>query len=59
VVGVRDGAVDQSITVQQAALRSVLALPSILMFGLGFLPSVLGSGQSFHDRIAHTRIVRA
>ena len=50
---------DQAISVQQAALRSVLAVSSVLMLGLGFLPALLGSGKSLHDRLAHTRIVRA
>ena len=62
IVGVRVVAavegIDQPLTVQQAALRSILAVPSALVLGLGFLPSVLGSGQSLHDRLAHTRIVR-
>jgi uncharacterized RDD family membrane protein YckC len=59
VVGAADGAEGRPVTVQQAVLRSMLALPSGLIFGLGFLPSVFGSGQSLHDRLAHTRIVRA
>jgi uncharacterized RDD family membrane protein YckC len=64
VAGVRVVAHDlggeaQPITVQQALLRSVLAVPSVLLLGLGFLPAVLGSGKSLHDRLAQTRIVRA
>jgi uncharacterized RDD family membrane protein YckC len=59
VVGAADGAEGRPVTVQQAVLRSMLALPSGLIFGLGFLPSAFGSGQSLHDRIAQTRIVRA
>jgi uncharacterized RDD family membrane protein YckC len=64
IAGVRvvnaDGtASGQAISVQQAALRSVLAVSSVLMLGLGFLPALLGSGKSLHDRLAHTRIVRA
>jgi uncharacterized RDD family membrane protein YckC len=55
----RDGPFEHAISVRQAALRSVLAVPSVLMLGLGFLPAVLGSGKSLHDRLAHTRIVRA
>jgi uncharacterized RDD family membrane protein YckC len=58
VVDAGDGS-DQAISVQQAALRSVLAMSSVLMLGLGFLPALLGSGKSLHDRLAHTRIVRA
>ena len=63
IAGVRvvdaDDASGQAISVQQAALRSVLAVSSVLMLGLGFLPALLGSGKSLHDRLAHTRIVRA
>ena len=59
VVDADDDASGQAISVQQAALRSVLAVSSVLMLGLGFLPALLGSGKSLHDRLAHTRIVRA
>jgi len=60
VVAAEPGGADAPpLTVQQALLRSVLAVPSVLLLGLGFLPAVLGTGKSFHDRLAHTRIVRA
>jgi uncharacterized RDD family membrane protein YckC len=46
-------------TIQQAAYRALLTLPSVLVFGVGFLPALVGPGLAFHDRLAHTRVVRA
>jgi uncharacterized RDD family membrane protein YckC len=47
------------VTFAQAALRALATFPSVLAFGAGFLPALAGSGQAFHDRVAHTRVVRA
>jgi uncharacterized RDD family membrane protein YckC len=44
---------------RQAAYRSVLALPSVLALGAGFLPALVGDERALHDRLAHTRVVRA
>ena len=46
------------LSVSQAALRTLAAIPSALMLGLGFVPAIGGSGLTVHDRIAHTRVVR-
>jgi uncharacterized RDD family membrane protein YckC len=43
----------------QAVLRSVLTLPSVLVAGVGFLPALVGDERAVHDRLAHTRVVRA
>ncbi len=59
VVGTSPEAViNDRITVSQAAVRTLAALPSVLVFGLGFLPALAGAGLALHDRIAHTRVVR-
>ena len=59
VVGTSPEAViNDRITVSQAAVRTFAALPSVLVFGLGFVPALLGAGLALHDRIAHTRVVR-
>ena len=58
VVGdsVEDG---DRLTLGQAAGRAVLAPLSVAMLGLGWLPAVFGRGQALHDRLLHTRVVRA
>jgi uncharacterized RDD family membrane protein YckC len=43
----------------QALARAALALPSVLLGGLGFLPALVGDQRAIHDRLAHTRVVRA
>jgi uncharacterized RDD family membrane protein YckC len=43
----------------QAAARALATVPSVLAFGLGFLPALLSGGRAVHDRLAHTRVVRA
>src|SRR5688572_30791164 len=59
VVGTSPEAViNDRVTVSQAAVRTFAALPSVLVFGLGFVPALLGAGLALHDRIAHTRVVR-
>jgi uncharacterized RDD family membrane protein YckC len=51
--------VAELLPVRQAIYREVIALPSILALGLGFVPALLGDERALHDRIAHTRVVRA
>jgi uncharacterized RDD family membrane protein YckC len=43
----------------QAAARAFATVPSVLAFGLGFLPALLSGGRALHDRLAHTRVIRA
>ena len=44
----------------QSVLRAVAYFLSALPFGLGFLPGLIGAEKrALHDRIAHTRVVRA
>lgn len=44
----------------QAVVRSVAYLASALPVGLGFLPAFVGADRrAVHDRIAHTRVVKA
>jgi uncharacterized RDD family membrane protein YckC len=43
----------------QAMLRALLTLPSVLVAGVGFLPALLGEERAVHDRLAHTRVIRA
>ena len=63
VVGLRvvadDHGGDDSLTMKQAALRSLVAIPSVLAFGAGFVPALMGDERALHDRLAHTRVVRA
>jgi uncharacterized RDD family membrane protein YckC len=44
---------------RQALYREVVALPSVLALGLGFLPALVGEERALHDRLAHTKVVRA
>ena len=46
------------VSMRQAMVRELWALPSLIMAGLGYLPALLGRGPAVHDRIAHTRVVR-
>ena len=47
-------------TLGQSALRAVGCVLSALPAGLGFLPALFGPDhRAFHDRLAHTRVVRA
>jgi uncharacterized RDD family membrane protein YckC len=50
---------DGAVTPQQAAVRAVLTVPSVLFLGLGFLPAFAGHGVAIHDRLSHTRVVEA
>jgi uncharacterized RDD family membrane protein YckC len=47
------------LSVRQACYRSLLTVPSVLALGAGFFPALLGTGRALHDRLAHTRVVRA
>ena len=44
------------VSVRQATWRAVL---TVLSLGLAWLPALTGRGLALHDRIAHTRVVRA
>lgn len=44
----------------QAVLRAVAYFASALPLGLGFLPALIGADKrAIHDRLAHTRVVKA
>lgn len=43
------------VSLKQAAVRAVSLLP----LGAGLVAALVGSGQAVHDRMAHTRVVRA
>jgi len=43
----------------QAMLRALLTLPSVFVAGAGFLPALMGEERAVHDRLAHTRVIRA
>ena len=43
------------VSVKQAAVRALSLLP----LGAGLVAALFGSGQAVHDRMAHTRVVRA
>lgn len=49
----------QAITVRQAVYRALLTVPSVLALGVGFVPALIGDERAIHDRLAHTRVVRA
>lgn len=53
-----DAGITGRVTLSQAAVRAVAALPSVLALGAGFIPALVGHGLAVHDRIAHTRVVR-
>ena len=54
-----DQPVPGGLTLSQAGYRVLLSLPSVCALGLGLLPALLGRDQAIHDRLAHTRVVRA
>jgi uncharacterized RDD family membrane protein YckC len=61
VVGTREAGdeLEGMLSVRQAVVREVLTIPSVLAFGAGFLPGLFGEQRAIHDRLAHTRVVRA
>src|SRR5690606_13136573 len=55
LVGTRvvdDDASGGPLTMSQALLRSLVALPAVLIAGLGFLPALIGDERALHDRVA-------
>lgn len=50
---------DDVLPLRQAIYREVIALPSVLALGLGFFPALVGDERALHDRLAHTKVVRA
>jgi uncharacterized RDD family membrane protein YckC len=50
---------DEQLSLRQAAWRAILTLVSVGGLGLGWLPALFGRGVTMHDRLAHTRVVRA
>ncbi|MEO8484347.1 MAG: RDD family protein [Acidobacteriota bacterium] len=50
---------DDVLPLRQAIYREVVALPSVLALGLGFFPALVGEERALHDRLAHTKVVRA
>jgi len=60
VVGTTTGAViNDRISVGQSLARAIGAIASCVPLGAGLWVSLLGDGRALHDRIAHTRVVRA
>jgi uncharacterized RDD family membrane protein YckC len=49
---------DERLDIPRAAFRSVVALPSVLALGAGFLPALVGERRALHDRLSQTRVVR-
>lgn len=45
--------------VRHAVSRAFLTVPSVLMLGAGFIPALFGRGLALHDRLSHTRVIRA
>jgi len=58
VVDVSEDDVPRRVGAGQAALRAICSVASVLALGAGFVPALFGGGRAFHDRIAHTRVVR-
>ncbi len=54
-----EDAAEDRVTLRQAIYRELLTLPLLLPFGAGLLPAIFGKGLAVHDRLAHTRVVRA
>lgn len=53
------GEAEDVLPLRQAIYREVVALPSVLALGLGFFPALVGEERALHDRLAHTKVVRA
>lgn len=60
VVGTTTGAVSADRpSIGQAFARALSALASVVPLGAGFWMALAGDRRALHDRIAHTRVVRA
>jgi uncharacterized RDD family membrane protein YckC len=60
VIPADDDAWTERVPLGQAVLRAAAYLVSALPAGLGFLPALVGAEKrAVHDRLAHTRVVRA
>jgi uncharacterized RDD family membrane protein YckC len=58
VVADDDEHAGETLSVGQAFYREVLTVPSVLAFGAGFIPGLVGEQRALHDRLARTRVVR-
>jgi uncharacterized RDD family membrane protein YckC len=56
---VASAATESPLTLKQALIRSLAMVPSIAALGAGFFPALAGHHLAMHDRLAHTRVVRA
>ena len=59
VVGAAPDAGLEPLSLRQAIVRSLATVPSVVALGAGFIPALGGDGLAVHDRLAHTRVVRA
>jgi uncharacterized RDD family membrane protein YckC len=60
VVAADHGALSDRVPLGQAIVRAIGYFLSALPAGLGFLPALFSAdGRAVHDRLAHTRVVRA
>jgi uncharacterized RDD family membrane protein YckC len=60
VVGTTTEAIiNDRVTFGQSLARAIGAVASCAPLGIGFWMSLVGDGRALHDRIAHTRVVRA
>ncbi len=53
------GGAPAMVSVTRAISRALLTVPSVLALGAGFVPALVGENRALHDRLAHTRVVRA
>ncbi len=54
-----EAAISDRVTFAQATMRACATIVSLVPFGLGFWLGLGGEHRTLHDRIAHTRVVRA
>lgn len=59
VVSEDDVTEQEPLPLAQAVVRAIATVPSVVVLGAGFLPALAGRGLAVHDRLAHTRVVRA
>ena len=61
LMGIRVVADDDGdrISLRVAAWRAGLTVLSVVGFGVSWLPALAGRGEALHDRLVHTRVVRA